>query len=454
MDLKKTGEFIADLRRGRGFTQQELANRLHVTYKAVSRWETGRGMPDIDNLEALSRELETSVTELLHGERIEGPLVQVQTEQIVQSSLSLFQQLLRRNDVYRAVLGFISGIVVILLVFIYLTSPITIPYYYGLIRVTVLSDDSILAICSDETASIDVSAADDGTVFLSCTNTRWNQLTKHDGRNTALVGNVQSTAAILYYPGMLDYSSPRGDVALYGTVYGNVITLPKLTFSILLTVCCVLSIVGLAIFAALIKRWYSVWVLRATLIPVCFTVSIIAVLWGKFDKVYHIGYYLSVICIMATALYAIAMEVMLQTERAASNDGGGFGAFPHARTLAFSLCIAIVATVVSIQIDTANRYRYLQDIGLDNLEYSVNEAGRTYGSGSGRDIEEQPDLVLVEGNDGVVGYVYTDDLWGKEPSSIEEALEGNSELPRDIPVYESDGVTVIGTFTIGAGKPS
>ena len=52
-DAKKTGELIAQCRKARGMSQGELASRLHVTDKAVSKWETGRGMPGIDTLEPL-----------------------------------------------------------------------------------------------------------------------------------------------------------------------------------------------------------------------------------------------------------------------------------------------------------------------------------------------------------------------------------------------------------------
>lgn len=54
MNIEKTGQFIAELRREKQLTQVQLADAIHVSDKAVSRWETGRGFPDIDNLEALS----------------------------------------------------------------------------------------------------------------------------------------------------------------------------------------------------------------------------------------------------------------------------------------------------------------------------------------------------------------------------------------------------------------
>ena len=63
----RTGQFIAKRRKAIGLTQKELADRLGVTNKAVSKWETGGGMPDISVLQELSRILEVSVDELLAG---------------------------------------------------------------------------------------------------------------------------------------------------------------------------------------------------------------------------------------------------------------------------------------------------------------------------------------------------------------------------------------------------
>ncbi len=70
MDAKATGELIAARRRALALSQAELAERLHVTDKAVSRWETGRGMPGLDSLEPLSEALGLSVSELLGGKEL------------------------------------------------------------------------------------------------------------------------------------------------------------------------------------------------------------------------------------------------------------------------------------------------------------------------------------------------------------------------------------------------
>ena len=70
MNTEMTGQLIAERRRELGLSQMELAEQLHVTDKAVSRWETGRGMPSVDMLEPLAEILELSVSELLGGKRL------------------------------------------------------------------------------------------------------------------------------------------------------------------------------------------------------------------------------------------------------------------------------------------------------------------------------------------------------------------------------------------------
>ena len=68
MEKEKIGKYIRKKRIEKGMTQQQLAEKIQVTEKAVSRWETGRGVPDISLLEPLAEELHVSVTELLNGE--------------------------------------------------------------------------------------------------------------------------------------------------------------------------------------------------------------------------------------------------------------------------------------------------------------------------------------------------------------------------------------------------
>ena len=65
-----TGTTIKNLREKRGLTQAELAERIGVSSKTVSKWETAKGLPDITLLQPIARELGISVIELMNGERI------------------------------------------------------------------------------------------------------------------------------------------------------------------------------------------------------------------------------------------------------------------------------------------------------------------------------------------------------------------------------------------------
>ena len=70
MDQKQTGRFIAERRRELGLTQKELAEKLGITDRAVSKWENGRCMPDLSLLRPLSAILKVGINDLLSGEII------------------------------------------------------------------------------------------------------------------------------------------------------------------------------------------------------------------------------------------------------------------------------------------------------------------------------------------------------------------------------------------------
>jgi len=67
MDAQIVGERIAKLRKSHNMTQKQLADELSVTYKAVSKWETGAGLPDISMLPALASVFNVSVDEIISG---------------------------------------------------------------------------------------------------------------------------------------------------------------------------------------------------------------------------------------------------------------------------------------------------------------------------------------------------------------------------------------------------
>lgn len=73
MNKIQMGNFIREQRAALGLTQQQLAEQLHVTNKAVSRWETGNAYPDIALLDDLAAALSVSVEELCRGEKLALP---------------------------------------------------------------------------------------------------------------------------------------------------------------------------------------------------------------------------------------------------------------------------------------------------------------------------------------------------------------------------------------------
>lgn len=70
MDRYVTGSVIRRLRESKNMTQEGLAQKLHLSSKAVSKWETGQGLPDVSLLEPLAQALDISVIELFSGENI------------------------------------------------------------------------------------------------------------------------------------------------------------------------------------------------------------------------------------------------------------------------------------------------------------------------------------------------------------------------------------------------
>ena len=67
MDSEKMGKYIAKLRKQKNMTQKELADKINVTDKAVSKWERGKGIPDIVNLEELANVFGITIVELINS---------------------------------------------------------------------------------------------------------------------------------------------------------------------------------------------------------------------------------------------------------------------------------------------------------------------------------------------------------------------------------------------------
>ena len=96
MDNKTTGAFISARRKELQLNQKQLAEKLGVTDKAVSKWETGRSAPDIALLEPLARELGVSVVEILQGEKIEEENFPAVSDEVVVTTMKKDRKKLKR----------------------------------------------------------------------------------------------------------------------------------------------------------------------------------------------------------------------------------------------------------------------------------------------------------------------------------------------------------------------
>ena len=90
MDAQKLGLFIASIRKERGMTQSELAAKLFVSDKTISKWERGAGFPDIKNIEPLAKALDVSLVELIQGERNTGEFISTQVaEKMIADTITI-----------------------------------------------------------------------------------------------------------------------------------------------------------------------------------------------------------------------------------------------------------------------------------------------------------------------------------------------------------------------------
>lgn len=112
MDTKKIGRFIAENRKAKNLTQKELAEKLGVSDKTVSRWENGNYMPDLSMLKPLSDVLDISLNELLSGEYITQENVAEKAEASIESTLEYSRRKIEKSRIkaYLMMVGCIYGL--------------------------------------------------------------------------------------------------------------------------------------------------------------------------------------------------------------------------------------------------------------------------------------------------------------------------------------------------------
>jgi len=114
MNQEKIGKFILKLRREKNMTQQELADRIGVTDRAISKWENGRGLPDLSLMMPLCKELGITINELISGEQIEKEDYQSKLEENIFKTIDYTnRKFVNKNKIFKIVVGTIITIVLI-----------------------------------------------------------------------------------------------------------------------------------------------------------------------------------------------------------------------------------------------------------------------------------------------------------------------------------------------------
>lgn len=114
MNQERIGKFIRELRKDKGITQQELAKKLGVTDKAISKWENGRCLMDISFLKPLSEILEVSIVELLSGEKIKKEDINKSSINVVEKTLSYADEKIKKNKIRWSIIITLCVIIFIL----------------------------------------------------------------------------------------------------------------------------------------------------------------------------------------------------------------------------------------------------------------------------------------------------------------------------------------------------
>lgn len=128
MDAKKLGKFIAEQRKNNHLTQAALAEKLHVTDKAVSKWERGLGFPDINTIEPLAEALGVSVLEIMKAEKIEVSLIS--NDEVTETLLDTFELVkIQRIEERKNIIKIFGGITLILSIVFLLDNIRTMGYF-------------------------------------------------------------------------------------------------------------------------------------------------------------------------------------------------------------------------------------------------------------------------------------------------------------------------------------
>ena len=115
MNQEKIGKFIATCRKEQNLTQEQLAEKLGITYKAVSKWECGKGLPDASIMMELCKILKITVNDLLSGEKVDKEHYQKKLEQNIIDTIDYTDKKVSKKNklIYEMIMVFGLGLIFI-----------------------------------------------------------------------------------------------------------------------------------------------------------------------------------------------------------------------------------------------------------------------------------------------------------------------------------------------------
>lgn len=317
MNAEKTGNFICELRKAKNLTQRQLSDMLGVSDKAISRWETGKGFPEISIMEDLARVLDVSIAELLKGEAIKDETSSKEIIDITDDSYNIFKTFIKKERLKLFGSGFIFGLILIVISLTHLFSPIYFDNPSEIVRIEKLND-SLVAVLDEKVAGYDIDSStmdNDKYIFISCYKTKWYELFANKQEKIISLAKTSDVGFVSYYP-----SLDEDNKTIYSngkTMNGGVVTLPRLIYNYWIVIGIAFSFVSLSVYYVYRKRYFAKTVFKIASFFISFTLSVVIVLLGKMDKVYNASYYLSgilLLTILLTFLASLLMTYKTKTE--------------------------------------------------------------------------------------------------------------------------------------------
>ena len=112
MNQEKIGKFIADCRKKKNITQQELAEKLGVSDRTIGNWENGRNMPDLSLFKPLCRELDITLNDLMSGEKVKEKEYQEKLEENIINTINYTNKKIENRNTFIGLTFITFGILI------------------------------------------------------------------------------------------------------------------------------------------------------------------------------------------------------------------------------------------------------------------------------------------------------------------------------------------------------